>query len=103
MFLHVSDHAELACHIKINIQNNISIELVRIIEIDGMDSKLQFDVRLQIALRRNAIGIMSHSPYPERFREYIKERDIRIRTMLNLEDEDIRIVYGGKEIYPDYG
>ena len=26
----------------------------RIIEIDGMDSRLQFDVRLQIALRRNA-------------------------------------------------
>ena len=74
--------------------------MVRIIEIDGMDSRLQFDVRLQIALRRNAMGIMAHSPDPARFMEYIKERDLRIRKLLNAEDEDIRIVYSGKEIYP---
>ena len=74
--------------------------MVRIIEIDGMDSRLQFEVRLQVALRRNAIGIMAHSPDPSKFREYIKERDLRIRKLLNLEEDDIRIVYRGKEIYP---
>ncbi len=74
--------------------------MVTTITIDGMDSRLQFDVRLQIALRRNAIGIMAHSPEPERFARYIKERDQKIREILKLQDDDIKIIFRGKEIYP---
>ncbi|MEM0157628.1 MAG: hypothetical protein QXN26_06160 [Thermoplasmataceae archaeon] len=74
--------------------------MVTTIAIDDMDSRLQFEVRLQIALRRNATGIMAHSPNPERFTKYIKERDLKIREMLNLGNDEIRIVFRGKEIYP---
>lgn len=74
--------------------------LVKKIVLDEIDPRLQFDVRLQIALRRNAIGIMNNSPEPDRFRNYVKERDRKIRSLLRINDEHISIVFQGKEIYP---
>ncbi len=80
---------------------NLRIPLRREIRIDDLDQKLQFDIRLQIALRSNAIRIMENSQTPEKFRQYISDRESKLRALLNVPDlENVDIIYRGRKIFP---
>jgi len=77
------------------------MSLRREIRIDDLDQKLQFDIRLQIALRSNAIRIMENSQTPERFKQYISDRELKLKTLLNTLDlENVDVIYHGKRIFP---
>ncbi len=77
------------------------MSLRREIRIDDLDQKLQFDIRLQIALRSNAIRIMENSQTPERFKQYISDRELKLKTLLNTLDlENVDVIYRGKRIFP---
>lgn len=71
------------------------------IVIDDLEPRIQFEIRLQIALRRNAANIMQHSSSPERFKEYIRERDMKLAKLLGLESlQNVSVVFKGNRIYP---
>ncbi len=71
------------------------------ISIDNLEQRLQFDIRLQIALRINAIRIMENSSTPDRFRQYIRDRESKLKILLNIDDmENVEVTYKGKRIFP---
>ena len=64
-----------------------------------MGERMQFDVRLQISLRSNAINIMKHYPEKKKFQDYIDEREEKIRILLNCNENPL-IFQDGKQIFP---
>jgi|GEM_PF-1375402 hypothetical protein len=59
------------------------------IAVEELPERLAFDLKLQIALRKNAISIKENSKHPEKFDEYIQERENKIRKLLDTKDEII--------------
>ncbi len=60
---------------------------------------MRFDIKLQISLRKNAINIMEHYDDKEKFKQYIHEREEKIRILLNC-TEDPTITENGEELFP---
>ncbi len=69
------------------------------IDLEEMDEKERFPLKLQLALRINAISIMGESKNPEKFKEYIREREEIIRKMVNIQG-DLKIVEGSRTLFP---
>lgn len=68
------------------------------IAVEELPERLAFDLKLQIALRKNAISIKENSKHPEKFDEYIQERENKIRKLLDTKDEII-VTEHGKVIF----
>ncbi|MCL6091119.1 MAG: hypothetical protein M1393_08795 [Candidatus Thermoplasmatota archaeon] len=64
-----------------------------------MDEKLQFDVKLQIALRNTALQIMKFYSDTERFKNYVADREKKLKTILDS-GEDVEIFNGGTKLFP---
>lgn len=73
--------------------------MTKVIDLDDLDEKTRFPLKLQIALRINAISIKAESKHPERFDQYISEREEIIRKMLGIHD-DLKIVEGDRTLFP---
>ncbi len=69
------------------------------VNLKELPERLQFDLRLQVSLRSNAINIMKHYEAKEKFQEYIQEREEKIRILLNLTENPL-IFDGESQIFP---
>lgn len=69
------------------------------IEISDLDEKTKFAVRLEIALRNNAIRIRELNKNGERFMQYIEDRESKIRNLLKIEGK-FTITDSGKTVFP---
>ncbi len=69
------------------------------VPLEDLDRDTQFQVKLQIALRNNAIRIRELNHNHEKFIPYILERENKIRTLLGKEGEFI-ISEDGRNIFP---
>ncbi len=69
------------------------------IQLNELPERLQFDLKLQISLRNNAINIGKHYEDKSRFQNYIDEREEKIRILLN-ETENPVIYDGSDQLYP---
>lgn len=69
------------------------------VDVSDMNEGVRFHVKLEIALRANAIRIQKLDSDPERFSEYVMEREQKIRKLLDSEG-DLRITQDGKQIFP---
>ena len=67
------------------------------ISLESLDNDAAFKLRLEIALRYQAIKIMQVSKDKEKFKTYIKERENIIQKLVG-EDSEVR--EKGKVIYP---
>ena len=67
------------------------------ISLESLDNDTAFKLRLEIALRYQAIKIMQVSKDTEKFKTYIKERENIIQKLVG-EDSEVR--EKGKVIYP---
>ncbi|WP_393971173.1 hypothetical protein OXIME_001431 [Oxyplasma meridianum] len=72
--------------------------MVKKVAVEELPERLAFDLKLQIALRKNAISIQENSKHPQKFDEYIQERENKIRKMLDTKDE-IVVTEHGKVIF----
>ncbi|MDA8143972.1 MAG: hypothetical protein M0T81_08320 [Thermoplasmatales archaeon] len=73
--------------------------MVKRFDISVMDEKLQFDVKLQIALRNTALQIMKFYSDTERFKNYVADREKKLKTILDS-GEDVEIFNGGTKLFP---
>lgn len=71
----------------------------KVIDLNEIDEKDRFPLKLQLALRINAISIKAESRHPERFDEYIREREEIIRKMVGIQG-DLKIVEGDRTLFP---
>jgi len=67
------------------------------LDITSLDNELAFRLRLQIALRYQAIKIRAVSSQPEKFDEYIAQRVAAIEKMIG---KAVSVTDSGKIIYP---
>ena len=67
------------------------------ISLESLDNATAFKLRLEIALRYQAIKIMQVSKDKEKFKTYIKERENIIH---NLVGENSEVMEKGRVIYP---
>ena len=67
------------------------------ISLESLDNDVAFKLRLEIALRYQAIKIMQVSEDKEKFKTYIKEMENIIRKLVG---EDIEVSEKGRVIYP---
>jgi hypothetical protein len=73
--------------------------LARKINIEDLNTDIQFQVELQIALRQNASRIMEYYDNKERFQNYIRQREEKIALILG-EKELFEIFKDRKKIFP---
>lgn len=73
--------------------------MTSVIDLNELDEKTRFALKLQLALRINAISIRGESKHPEKFDEYIREREEIIRKMMGIQN-DLKIVEGSKVLFP---
>lgn len=73
--------------------------MTTVIDLNDLDEKKRFPLKLQLALRINAINIKAESSHPEKFDQYITEREQIIREMLGIQD-DLKIIEGKKILFP---
>lgn len=73
--------------------------MTTVIDLNAVDENQKFALKLQLALRINAMSIKKESKHPERFDQYIREREGIIRNMVGVQD-DLRIVDGDKTLFP---
>lgn len=69
------------------------------IALENLDRDLVFKIKLQVALRKNALKIRDLSGDPVRFDRYINERESKIKGLLGTETIGI-ILEDGKQIFP---
>lgn len=69
------------------------------IQLKDLPERLQFDLRLQISLRSNAINIKKHYEEQSGFQNYIDEREEKIRILLNTTENPV-IFDGDDQLYP---
>ncbi len=72
-------------------------EVLKSIDIGTMSYDEAFKLRLQIALRYQALKIRAVSHNPEKFDEYIAQRVNSIESIIG---KDVSVSEGGKTIYP---
>jgi hypothetical protein len=68
------------------------------VSVEELPERLAFDLKLQVALRKNALSIRENSKHPEKFDEYIQERENKIRKLLDTKD-GIVLTEHGKVIF----
>lgn len=68
-----------------------------VLEVETLESEFSYKLRLEIYLRNNALKVKSLSKNPEKFDNYIAERERIIRSMVG---EGRRISDRGRIIYP---
>lgn len=68
-------------------------------QIEDLSEREQFDVKLQISLRANAINIMKFYDDKTRFEDYVLEREKKLRKLLQC-DENPLIFDKEKQIFP---
>lgn len=68
-------------------------------QLKDLTERQQFDVRLQISLRANALNIMTHYDDKGKFVNYIKDREQKLRNLLGCEENPI-IFDGDSQIFP---
>ncbi|EQB67924.1 hypothetical protein [Cuniculiplasma divulgatum] len=68
-----------------------------ILEVETLEADFSFKLRLEIYLRNTAIRIRARSNTPEKFDDYIAEREKIIRSMIGKEQS---VSDKGKIIYP---
>ncbi|MEM0155798.1 MAG: hypothetical protein QW597_04255 [Thermoplasmataceae archaeon] len=73
--------------------------MVKTINLTIFEERKKFEIKLQASLRSNALKIKAQSKHPERFDEYISQRDSKIRELVGTAGE-IEIFDGEKKIYP---
>jgi hypothetical protein len=73
--------------------------LTKEIELSGLSERMQFDIKLQISLRNNALNIMDHYEDKSKFQTYIQNREEKIRILLNCQENPI-ITENGNKIFP---
>ncbi len=73
--------------------------MARKINIEDLNTDIQFQVELQIALRQNASRIMEYYDNKERFQNYIRQREEKIALILG-EKELFEIFKDRKKIFP---
>ena len=66
------------------------------INVEDMTCDRAFKLRVEIYLRLNAIRIREHYENPDRFNDYIRERERIIRELIG----DAEVKESGKKIYP---
>ena len=71
----------------------------KVFDINSFHERLKVEVKLQISLRKNAMNIQEQSQHPERFIEYIKEREAKLRKLIDTTSE-FTIVDGEEHLYP---
>lgn len=76
----------------------MSSHMAKNVAVEDLPGRLAFDLKLQIALRKNAISIKNNSKHPEKFDEYIREREIKIKKLLETKDE-IVVTENGEVIF----
>ena len=64
------------------------------VSLENLPERLAFDLKLQVALRKNALSIRENSKHPEKFDEYIQERENKIRRLLNTKDDVVLTEHG---------
>lgn len=69
------------------------------IEIESLNLELQFQIRVQVSLRLNALNIMTHYDDKERFEKYVREREEKIKMLLGT-DKSVILTYNGVHLYP---
>ena len=67
------------------------------IDIGSLGSDEAFKLRLQIALRYQAVKIRAVSDQPDKFDEYISQRVAAIEKMIG---KNVSVTEDGKTIYP---
>lgn len=72
---------------------------MKTVEVGSLEESVKFRVKLEIALRNNAIRIQKLNSDPDRFLKYIGDRESIIRKLLECEG-DIIITDDGKRIFP---
>jgi len=73
--------------------------MAKTVSLSDYDERRRFEIRLQVSLRSNAIKIKAQSKHPERFDEYILQRDQKIRELIGSEGQ-FEIFENGIKIYP---
>ena len=73
--------------------------MTKTVSLSDYDERKKFEIRLQISLRSTAIKVKAQSKHPERFDEYIMQREQKIRELINS-DGQIEIFDNGIKIYP---
>lgn len=73
--------------------------MTTVINLNTLEEKSRFNLKLQLALRINAINIRKESKNPEKFDEYISDRERIIRNMVGIRDE-LKIVEGEVVLFP---
>ncbi len=68
------------------------------IELLDLDEKKRFDVKLQISLYNTAKKVMREDKKQD-FEIYMRERIVKIRKILNLDEGEIRIFENGELIF----
>lgn len=71
----------------------------KVFDINNLNERLKFEVKLQLSLRKNAMNVQEQSKYPDRYIEYIKEREQKLRKLLGTTAE-FSIVDGKNHLYP---
>ena len=64
------------------------------VSVEELPERLAFDLKLQVALRKNALSIRENSKHPEKFDEYIQERENKIRKLLDTKDRIVLTEHG---------
>ncbi len=73
--------------------------MTTVIDLNSLEEKTRFYLKLQLALRINAISIRKESSNPGKFDEYIRDRERIIRNMVRV-DGELRIVEGDRILFP---
>jgi len=73
--------------------------MAKTVSLSDYDERRRFEIRLQVSLRSNAIKIKAQSKHPERFDEYILQRDQKIMELIGSEGQ-LEIFENGIKIYP---
>lgn len=70
--------------------------MTEILEVETMENGLAFKLRLEIYLRKNAIKVRELSKTPQKFDQYIKDREEIIQSIAGKKSVSEK----GKIIYP---
>jgi hypothetical protein len=69
------------------------------IEIANLDRELQFQIRVQVSLRLNALNIMTHYDRKEKFEKYVMDREEKIKMLLGT-NKPVILTFNGVRLFP---
>ena len=54
----------------------------KVFDINNLNERLKFEVKLQLSLRKNAMNVQEQSKYPDRYMDHIYEREQTLSQLL---------------------